>query len=51
MDCWHCNAALIWGSDNSYEDYGMEGEGIISNFSCSNDDCDVTVIVDLPLNP
>tara|TARA_R100001463_G_scaffold6332_1_gene20831 strand:+ start:339 stop:485 length:147 start_codon:yes stop_codon:yes gene_type:complete len=27
---------VIWGGDHSYEDYGMEGEGIVSNLSCSS---------------
>jgi hypothetical protein len=41
MNCWHCNTELIWGADFDYEDYGYEGEGIVSNFSCPNDDCGV----------
>ena len=49
MNCWHCNEELIWGGDNSYEDYGMDEDGIISNFSCSNDDCKVFVEVYLPI--
>ncbi len=36
MNCWHCKTELIWGSDFSYEDYAMEGEGIVSNLSCPN---------------
>ena len=43
MNCWHCNTELIWGGDHSFEDYGMEGEGIVSNLSCSN--CPVKVLV------
>ena len=35
MKCWHCNEEVIWGGDFDYEDYGMDGEGIISNLSCS----------------
>ena len=48
MNCWHCNKELIWGGDHDYEDYGMEGEGIVSNFSCSN--CDCYAYVYCPLN-
>ena len=40
MNCWHCNSKVIWGADFSYEDYGMDGEGIVSTFSCSN--CNAT---------
>ena len=36
MKCWHCKAELIWGGDFDYDDYGITGEGIVSNFSCSN---------------
>ena len=43
MKCWHCNSEMIWGSDFSYEDYGIEGEGIVSEFSCSTCACTATV--------
>tara|TARA_R110002110_G_scaffold74670_1_gene197674 strand:- start:65 stop:295 length:231 start_codon:yes stop_codon:yes gene_type:complete len=36
MNCWHCRSELIWGGDFSFEDYGLEGDGIISNLSCPN---------------
>ena len=29
------------GRDHSYDDYGMEGEGIVSNSTCANSECDV----------
>ena len=35
MKCWHCNSEVIWGGAHTYEDYGMEGDGIVSNLSCS----------------
>lgn len=34
MNCWYCKTDLIWGGDHSYEDYGLDGDGIVSNFSC-----------------
>ena len=43
MNCWHCKSELIWGGDHSFEDHGMEGEGIVSNLSCPN--CPVEVLV------
>ena len=43
MNCWHCKTELIWGGDHSFEDYGMESEGIVSNLSCPN--CPVEVEV------
>ena len=48
MNCWHCNKELIWGGDFDYDDYGLEGEGIVSNLSCQN--CSSYVEVYSPLN-
>tara|TARA_Y100000004_G_scaffold110626_1_gene124121 strand:- start:166 stop:336 length:171 start_codon:yes stop_codon:yes gene_type:complete len=44
MDCWFCNdgTKLIWGGDHDYEDYGLEGEGIVANLSCPK--CDSFVL-------
>ena len=27
---------MIWGADFDFSDYGIEGEGIVSSFSCPN---------------
>ncbi len=45
MNCWHCQTNLIWGGDHSYEDYNHEGEGIVSNLSCPNEDCGVDLVL------
>lgn len=35
-ECFHCgHRAVIWGADFDYEDYGMEGKGIIHECSCT----------------
>jgi len=34
MRCWHCGTEMIWGGDFSFEDHGLDDEGIVSNFSC-----------------
>ena len=47
MNCWHCNEELIWGGDHDYEDHGMDGEGIVSNLSCSR--CSAFVLVYYPI--
>tara|TARA_R110000744_G_scaffold66788_1_gene136427 strand:- start:191 stop:367 length:177 start_codon:yes stop_codon:yes gene_type:complete len=39
-----CGEELIWGGDHTYEECGYEGEGIVSNLSCSNDECPVEVV-------
>lgn len=45
--CWQCKSELIWGGDHDiqemYED--EQSEGIVSNFSCSNYDCNTHVEV------
>tara|TARA_R100000808_G_scaffold345_1_gene1962 strand:+ start:652 stop:831 length:180 start_codon:yes stop_codon:yes gene_type:complete len=45
MDCWHCNTELIWGGDHTYEDYCMDGDGIVTNLSCPNDECGVDTVL------
>ena len=35
--CFHClTNGVCWDSDFSFEDYGMEGEGIVHVCHCSN---------------
>ena len=46
MKCWHCGNDLIWGGDHTYEEYGLDGDGIVSNLSCSK--CPAEVLVYLP---
>ena len=38
MKCF-CDKELIWGGDHDYEDYGLDGSGIVSNLSCQNEEC------------
>lgn len=45
MNCWHCKSELIWGGDHSYEDYLIDGGGIVSNLSCSDDECGVESVL------
>tara|TARA_R100001082_G_C4365496_1_gene161680 strand:- start:1426 stop:1584 length:159 start_codon:yes stop_codon:yes gene_type:complete len=39
--CFACGKEVIWGGDFDYEDFGLTGEGIVSNYSCSSDKCSV----------
>jgi len=32
MNCWHCNAELIWGGDHDLEDH--EEFDLLTNLSC-----------------
>ncbi len=45
MKCPSCDNELIWGGDHSYDDYGMDGEGVVSNSSCPEIKCDVESIL------
>ena len=37
FECFHCgHRSVVWGSDFSFEDYGLDGEGIIHSCTCSN---------------
>ena len=45
MNCYICNKELIWGGDHDYDDCDMEGNGIISNLSCPDDECDTFILV------
>mgnify|MGYP003652245941 CR=1 FL=1 len=43
MECPECKHELIHGGDHDFEDYGREGEGIVSNLSCP--ECDLFVLL------
>ena len=43
--CTDCNKELIWGADYMYEEYSLEGDGIVSNLTCQNNNCDVESII------
>lgn len=45
MKCPSCDGDLIWGGDHSYEDYGLEGEGIVTNYSCHSEGCDLETVI------
>ena len=36
INCYRCNEPLIPGGDHDFEDMGIEGEGIVTNLSCSS---------------
>mgnify|MGYP003631269654 FL=1 len=45
MNCPSCLKKLLWGGEHSYDDHGLEGDGIVSNSSCANKECKVDVVV------
>jgi hypothetical protein len=44
MKCYLCKQDLSWNNDESYDDYEMEGEGIVTILSCLNEECDVDIV-------
>lgn len=40
--CWFCRGEMIWGGDHSFDDCGMEGDGIVANLSCMK--CEATAM-------
>lgn len=41
--CWYCGSRLRWNADFSFEEYGHEGEGIVSVWTCDSCDTDYEV--------
>lgn len=35
MNCFFCGGRVIWGCDYSFEDFMLDGEGIVSVHTCS----------------
>lgn len=38
MKCVNCGCTMGWQNDFDFEDYGIEGEGIVTVYHCGN--CD-----------
>lgn len=37
FECFHCGTkSVIWDSDFTFEDYGLEGEGLVHHCHCGN---------------
>lgn len=34
--CWYCRSEMIWNNDFSYEDFMMEGDGIVAVLTCTS---------------
>jgi hypothetical protein len=37
--------SVIWGCDFTFEDYGLEGEGLIHELTCSNCGASITYYI------
>lgn len=48
-ECFHClQKSVIWDCDYDFEDYGLEGEGIVHICHCAN--CGAEIEYYVPLN-
>jgi len=43
MKCYHCGSDLYIGGDHDIEDLDTGGDGIVTNLSCSNEDCNTHI--------
>jgi len=41
MRCPQCSQILIWQSDFEYEEWFIEGEGVVGTYACVNEECNV----------
>lgn len=41
MKCTFCNEELLWSNDFDYDDFGLDGDGIVGIYICNNNECDV----------
>jgi len=39
-NCWYCGNEMIWNCDFDFDDYGIEGKGIVTTLSCPQ--CEAT---------
>lgn len=45
-ECFHCGArAVYWNADFDYEDFGLEGEGIVHVCTCGNCGAEITYYI------
>lgn len=48
-ECFHCGSrSVIWDCDFTFEDYGMDGDGLIHECHCEN--CGAWITYYLPMD-
>ena len=49
FECFHCGErAVIWQNDYAFDDYGIEGEGVVHDLRCSN--CGAVITYEVPVD-
>ena len=47
-ECFYCRTrSVVWDADYSYNDYGLDGNGIVQECHCSNCGAKITYWIDL----
>ena len=47
-ECFHCaERSVIWDNDFTFEDFGLEGEGIVHTLHCTN--CGADIVYFIPM--
>lgn len=50
-ECFHClQNTVVWQCDYSFEDFGLEGEGIVHTCQCSNCGADIIYMIPEDVN-
>ena len=48
FECFHClSRSVVWDADFTFEDYGLEGEGLVHHCHCAN--CGAEIIYYIPI--
>mgnify|MGYP003150991265 CR=1 FL=1 len=51
MRCYNCKKIIVIAGEHTYEDYGNDlTEGIVLNYICNNEQCNVEKILIFQLN-
>ena len=45
MNCPSCSKELIVGGQHTYEDYGMDSDGVVTNFICDTNNCNTDQVL------
>jgi hypothetical protein len=40
--CWFCNTEMVWSGDFTFEDYCIQGNGVVAILTCPNPLCEAS---------
>ena len=48
-ECFHCGSdAVIWGGDFTFDEWGLEGEGLVHDLHCAS--CGARITYEIPFD-